>query len=121
MSTCWGIVQGDYSDYRVLAIFSTKEQATEQLEAWGGEDVEEFQFNDFLPKPPKGMTNYSAYRRKGNITIYRSWSTENLKEHGDAVVEQGTRTYLWARNEEHAIKIAAERFAQYDARKAGIA
>jgi hypothetical protein len=121
MRTCWGIVKGEYSDYKVLAIFSTEEKARDQLETWGGEDVEEFPFDDFQPKRPKGMENYAVYRSRGEITAYRnSDSMMHLRKHGDAVV-YGQVTYLWARNEEHAIKIAAERFARYDARKAGIA
>ena len=121
MSTCWGIVKGEYSDYMVLAIFSTEEQARDQLEAWGGEDVEEFPFDDFQPKRPKGMENYAVYRSRGEITAYQTDSMMSIREFGDAVVGGGQVTHLWARNDEHAIKIAAERFAQYDARKAGIA
>lgn len=121
MSTCWGIVGGEYPDCKILAIFSTEEKARDQLEAWGGDDVEEFPFDDFQPKPPRGMTAYNVSRWKKKIKAYPTRSTMYLREFGDAVTNGGVSTHLWARNEEHAIKIAAERFAQYDAREAGIA
>lgn len=123
LPTCWAIVSGEYSDYKVHAIFSTEKQAYEEMDSWGGEYVQEFPFNDFLPKPPKGMKAWGVVRPPNpNSEIHASdgWGAEYIRKHGDDVVAM-CRTHLWARDKEHAIKIASERFFQYDAQQAGIA
>ena len=120
MSTCWAITEGEYSDYRILAVFSSEQAAREQLAAWGGDEVEELPFDDFIPKPPAGMNPYVVCRWDGKLDANLTYA-KHLRNYGTTDVFKGCRTYLWAKDTSHAIKIAAERFAKYDAIKAGIA
>lgn len=125
----WAIVSGEYSDYKVHAIFSTEEQAHEQMDLWGGDEVQEFPFDDFLPKPPEGMKAWKVLRvlrdRNEEALVCISSTAEDIRKYGNKVNNDNFiwshRTCLWARDEQHAIKIASERFFQYDAQQAGIA
>lgn len=125
---CWALTQGMYSDYRVLAVFSDEETARSQMNRWDADDVEELPFNCTIPEPPANMFAHCAVRNQKRMVIiiskYRPCDYE-VAERGDKVYYNThtftAETYMYARDEDHAMKIAAERFALYDAKEAGIA
>jgi hypothetical protein len=135
MATCYAITEGEYSDYKVLAVFSTKELAERELPKYGTAqcpaEIEEFPFDPEVPAPPAGMAGfYCGTDFHGSVFANAKTPHEMAKmaKNGNIgdVRPAGLRekeycVTLWARNEEHAIKIAAERFARQKAIDAGIA
>ena len=126
---CWALTQGEFSDYRVLAVFSDEETARSQMSRWGADHVEELPFNCTIPQPPANMFAHCAVRNKKTMDIviskYRPCDWEVVTRGDEVYVFSGLvetyETYMYARDEDHAMKIAAERFALYDAKEAGIA
>lgn len=133
--TIYIVAHGAYSDYRVVAVFDTKEMA-EEYRAWHKLDwLEEFPLNPTLPQMRSG---YNLYR----VTMWRNGDTRagNGDTHAGAepVHEpagsedktnltfqcvsgtcDGTETKTWyllgdvlARDEQHAVKIANEKRTQ---------
>ena len=131
MATCYAITEGEYSDYRVLAVFSTKELAEKELPKYGGDaEIEEFPFDPEIPEPPTGMTGYRCYSSSDGSASAFFLSLPQMAEYasmgklGDVQADPRGRCYIviiWARDKDHAIKIAAEKFARQKAIDAGIA
>jgi len=127
--TAYLITKGRYSDYRVCAVFSTRQLAEAALPAYREQSdyeevrVEAARLDPQFPTIPEGLHPFGVSRfkdRQGALwveesALYELYPSEPFDD-GDAL-----RTGVLARNKDHAIKIAAERFAQYDAIQAGIA
>ena len=137
MTTCYAITRGEYSDYTVLAVFTTRELAEAELPKYHGSErdtaqIEELPLNPEIPGPPPGMQGFSCGDTDdGTICANRVSCDEMpaadqigvLKRH---VVEKPWfrawhNLHVWARDEDHAIKIAAEKIAHQRAIDAGIA
>lgn len=129
---CFAITQGEYSDYKVLAVFTEREMAEAELPKYGTPlyqaEIEEFPLNPVAPTPPAGMTCfYCSEDPGGNAYAMSAASYEMIGEGslvGSVPFFNGKVRYsvhVWARNRDHAIKIAAEKFARQRAIDAGIA
>ena len=120
MPTCWIIEQGSYSDYRVIGIYSTKENAEHALayikkDPHGEEPyIDERHLDPAITELNEGLIQFSIRMLfNGEVTI-------NLRrdlESKDITWKDGACYNIWARDRDHAIKIAAERFAQYSAER----
>ncbi len=127
MPICYAITRGDYSDYRVCAVFTTEELAESECSMYGAEArVEDFPLDPVLPKPPAGMQGFSCYQDCATcpLNVYQHDGCdmpEDLIGVVQAFGRSALKTILWARDESHAIKIASEKFAQYRAIQAGVA
>jgi hypothetical protein len=131
MATCYAITEGEYSDYKVLAVFSTKELAERELPKYGTArypaTVKEFPFDPEVPAPPAGMAGfYCSTGISGDVfavarTPQEMAESKNVGAVKLAFVDKSYAVLLWARDEDHAIKIAAEKFARQKAIDAGIA
>lgn len=116
MTKVYLVTDGAYSDYRVLGIFSTRARANRAktlYNAYNDIDVIEL---DEVPNKPRGLLPYGVRIRYENSDvigvdrmsverfdtgwIYFTYHTQHFSFH------------VWAKNEEHAIKIAAEKRAQ---------
>lgn len=115
MISVWIIEQGEYSDYCVVGIFSTKENAdqicaeinkTEYSEA----EVKERPLDPAINELRQGLRQFMVHR----FPELKAKPTTSLIVESFA---QKAYALVWARDEPHAIKIAAERFAQADLRK----
>lgn len=116
MKTMFVLTAGEYSDYRVLGVFSSKEKAEEVYAKRKdtGRDychaVEEY-FLDNDPHTPNGLKSYAVImKRDGGVTDiqinpegYGIYTDDFVSWHRDR------RFYMWARNEKQAVKIANER------------
>jgi hypothetical protein len=129
MTICYAITEGEYSDYRVRGIYTTKEKADAALCKYGIDaEIEEFPLDPDVPGPPEGMSGYKCGESifgevfASSRTPYemKEWRKEKM---GEVIPEFGGKygVWLWAQNEKHAIKIAAEKFARKRAIDAGIA
>jgi hypothetical protein len=115
MATAYLVTTGEYSDYRVEAVFTTREGA-ERLAAKYPKDhasVEERTLDEY-PEYPEGLLRYRVqFDMDGN-----SWArhvdpdagfNDECNPGGD---DKSMATWCWANSEEHAIKIANERRAK---------
>jgi hypothetical protein len=128
MATCYAITEGEHSDYRVLAVFSTKELAKSELAKYGKSvEIEELPLDPRVPDAPAGMKGFCCCKGISNDIWTSSLSTHEMtkyKDVGEVQCSPNRTCYsviLWARDKDHAIKIAAEKFARQKAIDAGIA
>ena len=127
-NTCWAITAGEYSDYRILAVFSDEQTARDRMDAWGiyADEfrwdylaVEPFPFNVLTPDLPRGFRGWKCCRQDGVIDVTEEDDHKYVARSGQSIAEDDwngeLKTYVFARNEQHAIKIASERFTRHDA------
>ena len=117
------ITSGEYSDYSVLAAYSTRELAAAALAAGLGDAIEDCDIDPTLEPTPLGCKAFFVnMRRTGDvayIAVADPWdSAYKLKEawRDPSVRVDRERAYYsdmhsfrcWARDEQHAIKIVNE-------------
>lgn len=133
------ITEGEYSDYRIIAVFSDEQAAqafvddyNEQAE-FNRADIEEWPIDDRTRRGDKRIGHTVVMARDG--TVLKCWSYGNAtyypkqsiwsiarcpigparpEVHGDtaATLLELLGTNIYARDEQHAIKIANEKRAQ---------
>jgi|688.fasta_scaffold1401792_1 hypothetical protein len=129
MKTCYAISSGSYSDYSVIAIFTTRELAEAELPRYEDAGIEEFPLDPTLPVQYAGLTGfYCRERNAEDQSVYGYDETPLTMLRRDDVglvrrmgLDGPYYIYLWARDKDHAIKVAAEKFAHQRAIDAGIA
>jgi len=141
-TTCYAITHGEYSDYSVLAVYTTKKLAEAELPKYhSGEhdqaQIEELPLDPEIPSPPSGMQGFFCVENNDGgilaipVTCYQMPAADqigvvNLSMHvWDRIAEKTLprswyNMHVWARDEDHAIKIAAEKIAHQRAIDAGI-
>ena len=117
MTTIYVVTQGEYSDYRIVAVYDTKDAAEYHMEHLTGEyyddvNVEEYELN------PRGAFLKGGLR-PFRITMTREGNTSHIEKCGVEYASNGHvnldphgsngRFCVLARNEQHAVKIANER------------
>jgi len=126
--TVYLVTEGEYSDYRVKAVFSIKELAEAYIANHEG-GVEEYEMDTEFAVYPKDRQPYKIRLMKSGRILYaqeRSWD-DYVTEHNTYTVrlsiwgrpnkEPEMFTNCEARDKLHAMKIAAERwqfFAAHD-------
>jgi len=134
MSICYAISTGEYSDYQVCAIFTTREKAEAAKDAYGADaEIEEFRLDPVIPDRSAGRRLYDcskclasgkvyAYSANLSDSTFCDSSTPNYASYFEPHAKgKSSRVYVYARDREHAVKIAAEKFAKAEAIQAGIA
>lgn len=116
MSKVYLVTDGDYSDYHVLGVYATTEKAEEAKLLYAADnDIEEYEL-DAVPDSPPGLVPFvvtitfsgdvrDAYRESADQFSPR-WHVANWDRNPCG------RFYMWARDEQHAVKIANEWRAQ---------
>lgn len=118
----WLCSDGSYSDKHPTAIYSDEATAREVTKAYGWEnDPEEFDLDPEVPQEIRAGMFYWVVRLWENGDLERAWITEPSDfyfkdEWQDAPYmsprhDRVFRTGCWARDQEHAVKIANERRA----------
>jgi hypothetical protein len=131
-TVCYAISSGWYSHYKINAVFSSKEKAEAKLSLFADGKIEEFPFDPETAEAPARMLPFICYSHKWDLAAGEFvpcldvffTDYDNVVRAGNEVSAWGSTTmftYVWAKDKDHAIKIAAERFAHHDAIKAGIA
>jgi hypothetical protein len=130
--SAWMISRGEYSDYRVEAVFLDKAEAEAFAKRWnedydlrGGDEygVEEVALRPELPEP--GIYCFRTYiKRDGGIVDCskheygaRGGFSATVIQHGYA--GPGWNVHCFARDKEHAMKIASE-YRQAELAKASV-
>lgn len=126
MSKIYVVTKGHYSDYHIITATTDKKLANEIAkkfsDGWDKADVEVYEDAELYMKP----VFYVGFEQNGDVhAIYDESSStyyyDNINECDFEV--DGKRVYavVQADDEEHAIKIASEKRAEFLARNAGIA
>jgi len=125
--TAYVLTEGDYSDYKVIGVYSTKELAEEAKILWPYSSVESFPLDD-IPEHPPGMYFWhgTADRTIGNKEpVYKVCKTGPSGTIGQGIESgYGNRRFFrvnfWAADEDHALKILQDKYHQHMAEKAGL-
>lgn len=125
MKTIYILTEGSYSDYRIVATYSTRELAEEAQKHCTYSEIEEYDLDALeIPEHPPGHTAWCVnINAKINAIIgthpYNSLDgyfepKEKYYEGGGVFGELNIFTVnCWARDEEHAEKIALDKFYQW--------
>ena len=126
MTSIYVLTEGDYSDYHIVGVYSTKELAKEAQSLYEYSQIEEYDL-DNIPEHPPGMSAWFVRIENGKLddiythqvgpfdgTIPRE---DEYKYHNG---ETGYFVYCWAVDEDHAEKIALDKYYQNQATKFGI-
>ena len=115
METVWIVESGEYSDYNVDGIFSTKENAELFRGAYGGEVVERT-LDPYVKEIRSGMVLFHVKMNVSGAMIdcYKSDCFYGAGELGLSLYHDGWCLvgYIWAKDKQHAAKIANERRVQ---------
>lgn len=127
MTTIYVVNSGEYSDYGIDGVFSTREKAEQYMQAFkkegygGYNDIDEMELDQWLSEIDKGLLLYQVMMyRSGNVyRIERSnhpaWATDKVHwmTHGYwNPPEPWANFYVWAKDEQCAVKVANERRIQ---------
>ena len=131
METIYVVTQGHYSDYSIRGVFSTKEKAqefivfaekTENIKWNDKYEIEEHLINEFqtyIQRIEKGYKYYDVYIDiDGNSRIYDKTKNIHYYELDECKVYKNSHNKkelcfnIWAKSEQHAVKIANEKRAQ---------
>jgi hypothetical protein len=122
---------GEYSDRRIEAVYDDEELAEKAKERWDADDcrIHKFYLNESPPPIPIGYTIYKVKRRPdGNFLVLPAEATPDNVEAAEKKRTDRRRcrggaregqylfeTTVFAKNQQHAQKIAADRFAAFKA------
>lgn len=112
------VSDGDYSDYHIIGIYSTREKAEYAKNLYLAKNKIRETTLDYLPEHPNGCLPWfvrmdsegnvkNSGREDPNIISGCKWGAYYLKDKGGAK-ELEFFFKMWATDEEHAIKIASE-------------
>ena len=119
MKKMYLVTDGCYSDYHVMGVFDDKELAKKYIKSFGG-GIEEYELNPAEPFLRLGYKPYSL-----QIDIYgKYWTAEPIKKsYWHDISDIGEVDYypkdkimtlvLWAKDKQHAIKIAREKRREF--------
>ena len=125
MKTFYAVTAGDYSDYHIIAITDNKERA-ENIKKLYENDYYKPMIEEFFDGEAKDEMFYSVkHRTDGTYSVYpQDFDMRNFANVN--VVYEGTGDWLeyyvdvFAKDENHAIKIAQDLWAEYKAKKEGV-
>ena len=130
------ITQGEYSDYHIVGVAIDEEKAKRIAEvnsdSWDEATINEYDTDSFDEVIENGRMYHVTKHDTGKIraSIMEKWQLTDLEEDeiGKVSRDRGTswsgrsyndlHTYIRAKNVDHAIKIASEKFAEYEYREA---
>lgn len=124
------ITEGDYSDYHICAVTEDKEKAYHLKELFSGRysyaEIEEWDTEEFsFIKKDEKLYEVTKINEKLDV-CQLSIELNDLRDERVTNVDifakggKGLMTRVLAKDEAHALKIAADRFAKHEAEKSGI-
>ena len=108
------VTDGNYSDFHICAISSTPEKGEEARRLLRADSIDEWEV-DNLPEHPKDCLYWRVrmWRDGNDTTVFPSGPPSMPDERDVLVCRDNSRFYfVWARDEEHAIKIVNEKRVQ---------
>jgi len=123
MTSIYVLTEGDYSDYHILGVYSTKELAKEAQFLFKDSDIEEYDL-DNIPEHPPGMSAWYVRISDGKLDDIYTTQVSPFDQTGPRELEceyhKGETAYFvycWAVDEDHAEKIALDKYYQHQAWK----
>ena len=127
MTSIYVLTEGDYSDYHIIGVYSTKELAEEAQSLNQYSVIEEYNL-DNIPEHPPGMKAWYVGISNGKLddlcTGQISPFEQTVPREFEYEYPNGRisySVYCWAVDKDHAEKIALNKYYQHQATKAGIA
>lgn len=127
------ITKGAYSCYHICAVATDKKKAEILRKAFSNSSdkatIETYETDQFMTEIESGLKLYSCSMRKDNDTFISTYNLDleyvcpkdfKVREYKKGFMAPGYEVYVWAKDEDYARKIAADKIAEYKARKAGI-
>lgn len=122
MKNIYAVSQGIYSDYRVVALFSTESDAKlfmerHQYEYADWNDIETYVLDAGVPKIRKGFSHYFVQMEADGSSRHAEPQPSSLNAKPDPEFRSSIGTvvkqpwfnwYGWAKNQQHALKSANE-------------
>ena len=119
MKKIYVLTEGDYSDYHIVGVYSTPELAQEAQTLYPDSGIEEYDLDD-IPEHPPGMLAWGVNIEDSNIVYTYLVDPHECPLERDCL--NGVYAVnCWAVDEEHANKIALDKYYQHQAIKAGVA
>lgn len=121
MTTIYVLTSGSYSDYTIIAVFSTKELATRLIELGHGDDIEEYELDAFGDEwLAKHITRWRVTMELDTADVtdvfpYQLVEQDSPDNHYSHIEKYGYMdkgrfiTYVRADTQERAVKVAMER------------
>lgn len=132
MTTIYVLTEGDYSDYRIVALYSTLELAEEAQKLCPDSIIEEYKLDSEIPDHPQDLFGWSVTIDVEDNTIRSTYQEDVISRPFEPQENYYENRYLssntpplfvvkcWARDQEHAEKIALDKFYQFKAQQAGL-
>jgi len=122
--TIYILTVGEYSDYHIIDVYSTRELAEQAQFLYQYSDIEEYSL-DNIPEHPPGMKAWSLYvSDEEGISCYSLNPDNEIPYQNYFTTNKGVLTasyHVWAVDEDHARKIAQDQWYQHKAQLAGVA
>jgi hypothetical protein len=118
MMNVYIVTRGYYSEYHIVAVFDNEADATKLSEATSDSRVETHTINSISPVPPN-MKFYRVVRVRADGE-WDAWESNDIPDTKVSGISQISTsplsdcdfsTHCFAKNEQHALKIASERRA----------
>jgi len=132
MTTIYVLTEGEYSDYHIVALYSTKELAEEAQKFCPESNIEEYGLDSLkIPEHPPGYTGWYVSINADTNDIHHSYQQDILQGHFKPQENYSDNSkwptlpslfvvHCWARDKEHAEKIALDKYYQFKAQQAGL-
>ena len=132
--TVYVITKGDYSDYHVCAVATDKKKAKilkkafDDKDGWREARIETYETDEFITEIESGLKLFDCSMKDGDLSV-TTWMTDldyigssdfKVRKHKERFNTSTYAVYVWAKDEDHARKIAADKIAEYKAKEAGI-
>lgn len=130
MKTFYAVTAGSYSDYHIIAITDSKERADNIAKIYSGNGWNaDARVEEFFDSESKNEAFYNVrYKTNGSYNVKLQEFDKNYKFDNINIIEENANHNDWwkygvfvmAKDENHAIKIAQDLWAEYKAKKEGI-
>jgi hypothetical protein len=111
MSEVYIVTEGEYSDYKIVAVFTDKALATKCADLVSG-DVETWTVDADAGQWRAGLRPWTVRMMEDGSTRWGAYETTAVNEDDEDNFFGYIKMSMWARSKEHAIKIANERRIQ---------
>lgn len=126
MATIYVLTAGEYSDFHIVALYSTRELAEQAKNFCPDSEIHEYELDGFqIPDHPPGCTAWRVDVQFSNSTIWFAGKEDSLFDSFTPREESLDwlgiyRVWCWARDQDHAKKIALDKFYQFKAQQMGL-